>query len=111
MGLVPRTLPAVPGADDDGDMRTSMRKVVAGVVVAAAVSFGAAGVAQADELIRVPNVTGMSVFGATERLSEAGFDNVIASSPDATGLVAGTTPRAGTLADEDTTVILLVPSD
>ncbi|SNS45192.1 PASTA domain-containing protein [Rhodococcoides kyotonense] len=91
-------------------MHASIKKAVVSVAAAGAISVGGPAVAFAAQL-EVPNVTGMTANEARETLYQAGFDNVIGDNADSTHRVTGTNPRAGTYADEETTIILIVPSD
>ncbi|WP_072806944.1 PASTA domain-containing protein [Rhodococcoides yunnanense] len=91
-------------------MRTSFKKAVAVVAAVGAISLGGSAVANATERETVPDVAGLTVPEAVQEFTDAGFTNITVNVPDSTDRVIGTNFQAGTTANDNAAILIIVPS-
>ncbi len=105
--------------DDEDDRRGGGKAlwiVLGGAVLAAAVFLGWLLLSSGTDNVTVPDVSGMTVEEAEERLRGAGFENTevdeegVPDSEVEEGLVAGTDPARGDTVAPDTQITILVSS-
>lgn len=91
-------------------MRASFKKTLGVVATAGAVSFCGPAVANAVDRDTVPDVAGMTVPDALAAFEDADFTNVSVNVKDSPDLVIGTNFQAGSKANDNAAILIIVPS-
>lgn len=91
-------------------MRASFKKSIAVFAAVGAISLGGSTVANAADRETVPDVAGMTVAEAVAAFDDAGFTNISVNVPSSTDLVIGTNFQPGTNVNDNTSILIIVPS-
>ena len=90
-------------------MRIGIKKTIATIAVAGALSLGGGAIAQAEpDRATIPAVAGSSEADALQALSDAGFTDVTADYDRPDAIVIGTNFQTGTKVSENAHVLVIV---
>lgn len=89
-------------------MRGSIKKSIATIAAVGAIALGGSAVANASELVSVPDVSGLTGSAAVATLENLGFTNVHVKGSDTDGTAIGTNYQEGVNVDEHAAILVIV---